>query len=195
MIRGIDVSRYQGRIRWSEVAASGVRFAWIKATEGATEIDDRFAESWTGALYAGILRGAYAFLTSAPAAAQADLFLRVYPGGGELAPAVDLERGNNGQEPSVTAALEFVNVLEAELGRAPFVYCSPSYAATHLQGPEGRELAARCRLWLARWGRNEEPEAPPPWGSWTALQTGAGPVPGISGKVDLDLLRDDYLRA
>lgn len=190
MIRGVDVSHYQGRIRWSEVGATGITFAWIKATEGATEIDDRFAESWAAALYAGMLRGAYAFLTtSAPPAAQADLFLRIYPGGGELAPAVDLERGNNGAEPTAADALAFVTIVEAELGIPPLVYCSPSYARTHLQSPEGLELASRCRLWLARWGADEEPEAPHPWPAWEVLQTGAGIVPGISGKVDLDVRR------
>ena len=31
-IQGIDVSKYQGEIDWQQVRASGVRFAWIKAT-------------------------------------------------------------------------------------------------------------------------------------------------------------------
>ena len=33
-IHGIDVSRYQGDIDWNAVREFGVRFAWIKATEG-----------------------------------------------------------------------------------------------------------------------------------------------------------------
>src|SRR3982074_2929039 len=33
-VSGIDVSKYQGDIDWNSVHAAGVRFAWIKATEG-----------------------------------------------------------------------------------------------------------------------------------------------------------------
>ena len=33
-IQGIDVSKYQGNIDWNAVKNSGVKFAWIKATEG-----------------------------------------------------------------------------------------------------------------------------------------------------------------
>ena len=38
-IHGIDVSRWQGNIDWNAVRASGVKFAWIKATEGGDHID------------------------------------------------------------------------------------------------------------------------------------------------------------
>ena len=31
--RGIDVSSYQGNVDWAKVAASGVEFAYIKATQ------------------------------------------------------------------------------------------------------------------------------------------------------------------
>ncbi len=39
-IHGIDVSRYQGDIDWNSVRESGVRFAWIKATEGGDRVDE-----------------------------------------------------------------------------------------------------------------------------------------------------------
>ena len=32
--QGTDVSSYQGNVAWAEVAAAGVEFAYIKATEG-----------------------------------------------------------------------------------------------------------------------------------------------------------------
>src|SRR6476469_3967478 len=41
-IHGIDVSKYQGVVDWRAAAKSGVRFAWIKATEGGDRKDDRF---------------------------------------------------------------------------------------------------------------------------------------------------------
>ncbi|MFY9972168.1 MAG: GH25 family lysozyme, partial [Roseiarcus sp.] len=61
-IHGIDVSKFQGDIDWSAVAGSGVKFAWIKATEGGDRADERFQANWTGAKAAGIAHGAYHFV-------------------------------------------------------------------------------------------------------------------------------------
>jgi lysozyme len=61
-IHGIDVSKFQGDIDWNAVANSGVKFAWIKATEGGDRADARFQANWTGAKAAGVPRGAYHFV-------------------------------------------------------------------------------------------------------------------------------------
>ena len=45
-VKGVDVSHHQGGIDWRALRASGVRFAYIKATEGAHFRDPRFAENW-----------------------------------------------------------------------------------------------------------------------------------------------------
>src|SRR5579871_4785398 len=46
-IHGIDVSKFQGDIDWNAVASSGIKFAWIKATEGG-DADARFQANWEG---------------------------------------------------------------------------------------------------------------------------------------------------
>src|SRR3954463_8047491 len=61
-IHGIDVSRHQGEIDWNAVASSGVKFAWIKATEGGDHADVMFQANWQGAKAAGVARGAYHFV-------------------------------------------------------------------------------------------------------------------------------------
>ena len=53
-VHGIDVSKFQGEIDWSKVADSGVKFAWIKATEGGDRVDERFEANWEGAKAAGV---------------------------------------------------------------------------------------------------------------------------------------------
>ena len=58
-VHGIDVSAYQGRIDWAEVASHDVQFAFIKATEGVTLRDQRFRRNWDAARKAGVYRGAY----------------------------------------------------------------------------------------------------------------------------------------
>jgi lysozyme len=61
-VHGIDVSKFQGPIDWNAVASSGVKFAYIKASEGGDHMDERFQANWDGAKAAGIQRGAYHFV-------------------------------------------------------------------------------------------------------------------------------------
>jgi lysozyme len=46
---GIDVSNHQGAVDWPAVAGDGITAAYIKATEGETFVDGRFADNWGGA--------------------------------------------------------------------------------------------------------------------------------------------------
>ena len=70
---GIDVSVYQGSIDWHAVAASGIKFVSIKATEGSTFIDSHLSANWNGAHAAGLYRTAYHFAhPSVDAVAQAN---------------------------------------------------------------------------------------------------------------------------
>ena len=59
MIPGIDVSHYQGTIDWAKVKASGVQFAYIKATQGASFVDPKLAENVEGAASVEIPIGLY----------------------------------------------------------------------------------------------------------------------------------------
>ena len=40
---GIDVSHWQGVIDWTKVHGAGKRFAYIKASDGTSFVDDRYA--------------------------------------------------------------------------------------------------------------------------------------------------------
>jgi GH25 family lysozyme M1 (1,4-beta-N-acetylmuramidase) len=74
-VEGIDVSWYQKKIDWKQMANSKV-FAFIKATEGTSLEDKLFASNWSGARNAGLLRGAYHFFhPSVDPIEQADFFL------------------------------------------------------------------------------------------------------------------------
>ena len=65
-IFGIDVSHYQGQIDWSKVAASGKKFAIIKAMyEAQSHRKDEFFEAnYKGAGDYGVDRGVYIFIAS-----------------------------------------------------------------------------------------------------------------------------------
>ena len=66
-VHGTDVSKYQRSVDWRQAKASGVSFAFIKATEGGDRIDDYFDEHWRATRAAGIPRAALTsiFLMSA----------------------------------------------------------------------------------------------------------------------------------
>src|SRR5688572_19092347 len=61
-IQGIDVSYWQGDIDWNTVRGAGIRFAYIKATEGGDHVDPKFLDNWYAAKQAGLARGAYHFI-------------------------------------------------------------------------------------------------------------------------------------
>ena len=60
-LAGIDVSHWQGDIRWSDVVADGVGFAIAKATEGRIYQDDQYARNKEKAEGLGLPFTAYHF--------------------------------------------------------------------------------------------------------------------------------------
>ena len=90
---GVDVSQYQGEIDWDALVAQGVRFAYIKATEGSGTVDTCFANNWENAAQAGVPAGAYHFFSfDSPAETQAQNYISVVPAAGAaLPPAIDVE--------------------------------------------------------------------------------------------------------
>jgi len=190
-LAGVDVASHQGQPDWRAVAASGVAFAFTKATGGTWYTNPTFARNWLGIRDAGLARGAYhyAFESSGQPLpgdgpeAEADYFARALEraGGvdaGDLL-ALDIEDGNGllGEW-----CLRWLRRVEALTGARPLVYTGAWFSVPHGFGktPELADYA----LWLAHYS-NEWPDAPPPWGSVSVHQfTDAMSVPGISGKVD-----------
>ena len=60
-MKGIDVSKHQGKIDWQKVKAAGVEFAIVRAGYGMYEnqVDPQFAANMEGAISAGIPVGVY----------------------------------------------------------------------------------------------------------------------------------------
>ena len=135
-VRGVDVSHYQGEIDWPTLASQGIRFAYIKATEGSSHTDERFAENWRGASEARLRVGAYHFFSfDSPGAAQAERFLAALPATeGMLPPAVDVEpygaykRLRDIDVERVAAELsELLSAVEAGCGLRPVIYTTRTF--------------------------------------------------------------------
>lgn len=91
VLHGIDVSRYQGTIDWTAVAAAGIDFVIVRAgyrgySGGSTGIDEQFLQNVDGATAAGLRVGAYFFsqaITDEEAAEEAQIVIDLL-GGREL---------------------------------------------------------------------------------------------------------------
>jgi lysozyme len=187
-VRGIDVSRYQGIVDWPAVAAAGVHFAFVKATEGTDLRDPRFADNWAGAARASVRRGAYHFFTfCTPGAAQAANFIDAVPVDPmALPPAVDVEFAGNCRSwtsiETIRAELAtFLAALEQAYGRRPIVYFTRESYERVLDGHvTGHSTWARSLFGRPR----------PRFGTWTFWQYAHnGRVSGIEGLVDLNVFR------
>ena len=203
-VHGIDVSKWQGKIDWPRVAASGVKFVYIRAAYGADLQDPLFDQNWEGAKKAGLLRGAYHFCRAHQSAqAQVAIMLNTVPSDdrGELPPWYDLERFRLDPVVKGKELVEFSNAymlgVEAEWGRRMDIYTGYYFWQNNLRvnlkypdWPEYRQLA------IAQYpsGTPTQPWLlPKGWSDWTWWQySSKGVVPGISGNVDMDFFNGSY---
>jgi GH25 family lysozyme M1 (1,4-beta-N-acetylmuramidase) len=186
-VRGVDVSVYQSNIDWNAVAASGVRFAIIRVSDGTGNFDSQFNNNWNGAKAHGVMRSAYQFFRSnEDPVAQANLLIAHVGslGAGDLPPVIDVET-TDGQSPGTIAARvhTWLDTVQAALGVRPIVYTGPYFWRDQVGG--ANETASP--LFVAHYG-TDCPFVPPAWTSWTFHQfTSTGAVPGIPANVDLDV--------
>ncbi len=144
-IRGVDVSHYQGVINWQVLADQDIQFAFIKATEGSTYVDPRFAENWAQAQRSGLRVGAYHFFSfDTSGAAQAENFIsRVKAWDTMLPPVVDLEfYGDKEKNPprreAVRAQLNILlRRLEEFYGKKPILYVTEATYEMYIAGGYG----------------------------------------------------------
>lgn len=191
MLAGIDVSHFQRQVDWVAVATSGMKFCFIKATEGPGNVDPRFRVNWKGAADAGLARGAYHFFNpNAPVAPQAESFLRTVGRleAGDLPPALDLEVpaawANIAAKDRAPLAIQWLETVENRLGATPIVYLSPAFAMEILASAPA---LARFPVWLAHYTAAGSPLLPKPWISWTFWQYSSdAKTPGVILPVDLD---------
>ena len=190
-VKGVDVSHYQGEIDWQALRAGGVRFAYIKATEGARYRDPRFDENWRRSREAGIPRGAYHFFSMCkPGVEQAANFIAAIPTGDRSLPhaldAEQMEACSNGQPVAdpVAEMLAFLDAVEKRFGRRPLVYTTREFHdAYFLSHGRLKERLGNERFWLRSlhwWPRF----GGTPWTLWQYHNRGRRP--GIDGAVDLN---------
>jgi lysozyme len=190
-VHGIDLSRFQTQVDWPTARANGVNFAFIKATEGGDMVDPMFESHWRGAGAAGVRRGAYHFFYHCrPAAEQARWFIRHVPKTpGALPPVLDLEW--TPFSPTCTIRRDgatireeariFMDILERHYGQRPLIYTTVDFFRdTELWRLQGVEF------WLRSVA--DHPHGVYDGTGWSFWQyTSTGLIPGIAGKVDINV--------
>lgn len=194
MIKGIDVSSWQGNIDWNRVRASGIDFAIIKAggSDAGFYKDKRFEQNVKGAAEAGVHVGAYYFVGPLCNSAEAGAldaykfhqiikdFTLDYP------VYIDFEApSGRDKQGNTDAAYAFCSYMES-LGYYAGIY------ASDVSGFKDRlipDQLVRFDKWVAKYS-TYEPNVIKNWGMWQ--YSSKGNVPGISGYVDMNYSRNDY---
>ncbi len=186
-VKGVDVSYYQGDIDWNVLAEDEhAMFAFIKATEGSSHVDEKFAENWENARKAGVYVGAYHFVSfESPGETQADNFIATVPKqANSLPPVLDLELYNEEvilnppDKEHVHEILDaMIEKLESHYGVKPIIYTSSNLYVKYLLGSYGD-----CELWMS----NTKCEPLADWDFWQ--YSFEGYLPGMwADNIPIDL--------
>ena len=171
MTFGIDVSRYQGTINWDTAKAEGVKFAFMKLTEGTatqnTIKDPQFNRNWSESKAKGIYRGAYHFYNAwLDPVQQADWFCDNLPEDWDFPPVADIEDRRGASATENIDILKFLERIEQRIGVKPIVYTSPGYWNSIVGN---HSWASNYDLWVAHW-QVVNPQLPLGWNTWAFWQ-------------------------
>jgi lysozyme len=143
-IHGVDVSKYQGNVDWAAVHEGGVKFAYIKATEGGDRIDPKFVQNWQGAKAAGLPRGAYHFVYwCRPWSENMAWFEKnVPPEPDALPPVLDVEATPDSptcpkrleRDPTLREIKAMLVEMERFYGKKPVIYTTVDFYAAIIDG-------------------------------------------------------------
>lgn len=193
MIKGIDISHWNGSIDFEKVKASGIEFVIIKAggSDKGFYTDSKFKENYDKALAAGLSIGAYYFAGKyfrgiEAGVTDAQKFIDILKGLKFDYPVfIDIEAQDNRYKEEITdAAVAFCQEME-KAGYFVGIYASD---ISGYQYKLNHERISSYAHWVARYGK--EPTVCKEYGIWQ--YTSKGSVPGISGSVDMDVSTVDY---
>jgi GH25 family lysozyme M1 (1,4-beta-N-acetylmuramidase) len=194
-VPGIDVSAFQGEVDWERVAASGIKFAFVRLGyrgygKAGTLVEDEYARrNLEGARAAGLEVGVYFFsqaVNTQEVKEEVDFMMQIM---GDFQPDLpvvfdweyisDTARTANMDRRTLTdCALEFGRLIE-EKGFEPMIYFNPNQSRRLLYLKE----LEKYPFWLAFYtDRMTYPYKVDYW-----QYTCTGRVPGIQGDVDINI--------
>jgi len=182
-LTGIDVSKYQGKIDFEKVKAAGIRYVFVRATEGITYQDAFFKQNLEEAREAGLVIGAYHFYeTDDDPVSQLKNFTNVVAlQAGDLPPVVDIEKLHDNDQLDLTKNIQiYLDGLERHYKTKPIIYSGKNFANKYIT------TFSDYPLWLAEY-QSLYPTLPQGWDKWTFWQySQTGKVDGVIGDVDVN---------
>ncbi len=191
--KGIDVSKWQGKIDWQKVKSENIDFAIIRdgwGKKSSTQIDKKFKENIIEAKDAGINIGVYhySYADSIEDAINEAQFCLENIEGYQLEYPVVLDfedkemlKLNTRQRTDICKA--FCEEIEKSDYYA-MIYTNKNWLKNYLYKDE---LLSKYDLWLAEWGVSSPSYS---CGIWQRSATGR--IKGISGNVDIDISYKNY---
>ncbi|MDI6049157.1 glycoside hydrolase family 25 protein [Flavobacterium sp. XS2P24] len=188
---GLDVSEYQGKIRWTYVDTLEhkypLHFVFIRATVGKDRKDRQFNKNWLGAKENKMIRGAYHYYRpNENSMEQAELFIKtVTLQKGDLPPVLDIEKlpKNQSIENLKLGLKRWLNAVESHYGVKPIIYTGERYYDDFL-----KEEFSDYLFWIANYNFYRE-EIAEDWLFWQFTEKAS--VPGIKGNVDINIYNGD----
>lgn len=188
---GLDVSEYQGKIRWSYVDTIEekypLHYVFVRATVGKDRIDHQFKRNWLGAKENKMIRGAYHYYRpNENSLEQAELFIKtVKLKKGDLPPVLDIEKLPKEQslERLKIGLRRWLKAVELHYGVRPIIYTGEKYYDDFL-----KEEFSDYLFWIANYNFYRE-EIQDDWLFWQFTEKAK--VPGIDYKVDVNIYNGD----
>ncbi|MFB7142179.1 GH25 family lysozyme [Gottfriedia sp. NPDC056225] len=150
-VKGIDVSSYQGEIKWEQFQKQDIKFAFIKATEGSTFVDEYFETNWKGAEKTNLRIGAYHFFSyDSEGKSQAENFMKTVPINKQtLPPVIDVEfYGDKEKNPPNRSKVEkelqtMVKMFEEHYGKRVILYTKNKAYNLYI-----KDHFEQCDIWI-----------------------------------------------
>ena len=135
---GIDVSHYQGSINWDEVVnGTPISYVYLKATEGASLVDDTYERNLSEARRVGLSVGSYHFYRpNIDWQKQFENMTSVVKiDNQDLVPIIDIEhRGSVSSEAFISDLRSFIEKVTEFYGKKPLLYTYHNFYNSYLQG-------------------------------------------------------------
>ncbi len=189
-VLGLDISQYQDKIRWEEFQLNHqnelIEFIVVRATFGKDQKDIQFERNWKNISELPVKKGAYHYYRpNENSTLQAENFIKtVKLSPGDFPPILDIERQSTIQtnENLRKGIRNWLAIVEAHYGVKPIIYTGDSYFRDNLDGNDFQDYP----LWIANYNLVRKPKTNR-WVIWQFSEKGE--IPGIKGKVDLNVLR------
>jgi len=190
-IKGIDVSRYQGSINWTEVRNEGINYVMIRVGYSNRNLDNNYEDNISGSNLAGIHTGVYFYSTAMSveqSIGDAQWVIKQLRGYKVDYPvAIDLESWDQaelGRDEVTRIAKAFCDEIRAA-GYTPMVYCNENWARSYVDFSK----LDGVEKWIARYGYYYDTSITR--GMWQAGSQFR--LNGISSTfVDIDFATKDY---